>query len=139
MNYCTLKEAWGQDNNTGDIYEKFNNTNNKKRKKPIKKNIIETFAEKVETYSESAAETYNCKKIINHIKKCKKCQMKLRKEFCPKLLSNVQGILNENRDLFVLVLLGICIVLFFNIIMSINKESSPIKQQYPTFRLVPSQ
>ena len=129
MNYCSLQEAWG----------------NEYKKKPLKKNhkkIIETFVdentEEASILSESVTKSCDCKKIIKHISNCKKCQKAIRDKYSPKLLASVQNILEEYRELFVLILLGICVVLFFNIVLSFNKKNHILEPKYPTFKLVPS-
>jgi hypothetical protein len=63
-----------------------------------------------------------CNDFINHLKTCRSCQIKLRDQFRPKILENFEDIIQTNRDIIVLVLVGICIMLFFNILTSTVKE-----------------
>ena len=64
---------------------------------------------------------YDCEKVMQHIQHCKSCYNKCRTHFRPHLIENVNNILNDNKDVIVLILIGISILLFFNLINNLTK------------------
>jgi len=121
MNYCTIQEAWGQENYISNHYknpekkpiENFENSENN-----IKKN--ESFQN---LKRESKNIKLNCNKFFTHIKNCRQCQIKLRDEFRPKILENFEDIIQTNRDIIVLILVGLCFMIFFNMISNITSNT----------------
>ena len=124
MNYCSIQEAWGHNNYISKEYNNF--------EKPLEKNIIQRKPviqkKTIEKFSNNKIKKINtdkqmyCNDFINHLKTCRSCQIKLRDQFRPKILENFEDIIQTNRDIIVLVLVGICIMLFFNILTSTVKE-----------------
>ena len=112
MLYCSIDEAWGSNNISPLI-----------KKKKYKKKIIENFTETVKETNELS--DINCKKIINHVMKCKKCYKKLQHKFRPKILGLLHDIIDEYREMIVLVLIGLFLMLFFNLINNLlnNKKN----------------
>ena len=47
----------------------------------------------------------------------------MRNYFRPKLIENFQDIIEDNRDTIVLILIGISILLFFNLINNMTKSN----------------
>jgi len=114
MQYCSIQEAWGNSTIKNKI-EHF---------VPSKKRSIEKFdINLIESFTESIKDNKKCTKIIEHIRSCKKCQRKLMLKYKPKILESIQNIIEDYRDIFVLVLVGISIVLFFNLISTINNSN----------------
>lgn len=107
MLYASIDEVWGR------TYQE-NNINNYK-----KKNIIEEFTESIK--EEKNLSEIDCKKILKHIKKCPKCYKKLSNKFRPKILHLLHDIVDEYREVIVLILIGIFIMLFFNLLNNITK------------------
>ena len=124
MNYCSIQEAWGHSNYISKEYKNF--------EKPLEKNVIQRKPviqkKTIEKFSNNKLKKINtdkqmyCNDFINHLKTCRSCQIKLRDQFRPKILENFEDIIQTNRDIIVLVLVGICIMLFFNILTSTVKE-----------------
>jgi hypothetical protein len=124
MNYCSIQEAWGHSNYISKEYKNF--------EKPLEKNVIQRKPviqkKTIEKFSNNKIKKINtdkqlyCNDFINHLKTCRSCQIKLRDQFRPKILENFEDIIQTNRDIIVLVLVGICIMLFFNILTSTVKE-----------------
>jgi len=63
----------------------------------------------------------NCDDIINHLKKCKKCSKKVKSLLKSKVLFNLEDLINDNKDTIILVLIGIMIILFLNLVNNITK------------------
>lgn len=133
MNYCSIHEAWGQENYISKEYKKYdqkieNFKNIQKtqtcqqksyQQKPVaQKKTIENFSK----VNIKKNKEINCNEFIVHLKSCRSCQIKVRDQFRPKIFENVEDIIQTNRDIIVLVLVGICIMLFFNLISSTTKE-----------------
>ena len=114
MLYCSIDEAWGTNKISSLI----------KNKKKYKKKIIESFTETVK--DEKELSEIDCKRIIKHVMKCKKCYRKLQLKFRPKLLGLLHDIIDEYREIIVLVLMGIFLMLFFNLVnnLSNNKKTN---------------
>jgi hypothetical protein len=141
MNFCNIDEAWGK-NHQNYISKNFKDSTeeecistssiesieirkkNKKPKKDKKKYIpTETLtmsdSSLIETFTESIKDKKNCGKLVNHIMKCKKCRDKLRAKFRPPLVSKLNNLFDDNKDIFVLILVGFAILIFFKLIYSI--------------------
>jgi|UniRef100_A0A6C0EHD0 hypothetical protein len=65
--------------------------------------------------------TLLCDDYIIHIKSCKICQDKIKNYLRPNIIDNLYSSIDNNKDIIVLILIGICILLFFNLIMNITK------------------
>ena len=124
MNYCSIQVAWGNSNYISKEYKNFEKPLEKNvihRKPVIQKKTIEKFSNNKIKKINTDKQMY-CNDFINHLKTCRSCQIKLRDQFRPKILENFEDIIQTNRDIIVLVLVGICILLFFNILTSTVKE-----------------
>jgi hypothetical protein len=122
MNYCSLQEAWGQGNYISKEYKKYDQKidNIRNFQKPnIEKPIVKKKS--IENFSKVSKNEIHCNEFIDHLKNCRSCQIKIRQQFRPKILENIEDIIQTNRDIIVLVLVGICIMLFFNLITSTVK------------------
>jgi hypothetical protein len=150
MNYCSLEDAWGGkcnqisnqynnymvdknytqpqqvDNNKKEHLdfniENFNNTqtntdtNLRQNKTPLLQNLPKNDDHHLD-------ELYDCDSFINHIRNCRKCNNRMKNYFKPKLVENFQDIIEDNRDTIVLILIGISILLFFNLINNMSKSN----------------
>jgi hypothetical protein len=113
MNYCSIQEAWGNNNYISNQF-KINNTESQKK-------TIESFSDD-NIIPDKHIETYmTCSDFLNHLNTCKKCNMKVREQFQSKLLENCNSLIQNNKDIIVLILVGLCIVLFLNLIYTIPK------------------
>jgi len=56
-----------------------------------------------------------------HVKSCRKCYNKMRNQFKPHIIEKFQCLIDDNRDTIVIILAGISILLFFNLINNITK------------------
>ena len=139
MQFCTLDEAWG---NNKEYF-----TNNKKEETMEQKNLElssdstekEPFVpakkqpKKIyynateESLFENFTDTINDKrerdKLIQKVLKSRRCRDVLRKKFRPNLINKLILILDDYRDVIVLVLIGFCIVVFLNMLYNINKRN----------------
>jgi len=125
MNYCTIQEAWGQGNYISNNYKSESNI----EKKPIEtfENSENNIIKKKESFKNShkyeKGDKLNCNNFFNHIRNCRQCQNKMRNEFRPKILENFEDIIQTNRDIIVLILVGLCFIIFFNMISNITSNN----------------
>ena len=129
MNYCSLQDAWGNNHTIGKQYQKYMverqdkaiesftevDDNIEPREAPVEQKKV------VIPKVHKTCSINDCNDIMSHIKQCKKCQKKIKQLFKPKLLDNVNEMIDDNRDVIVLILFGISIVLFFKLINNITK------------------
>lgn len=150
MNYCSLEDAWGgkcnQISNQYNNYmveknytqpqsadnikkkesaldftiENFNNTQSNTYSKQNKTQSLQTSPKNDDNHLD---ELYDCDSFINHVRNCRKCNNRMRSYFKPKLVENFQDIIEDNRDTIVLILIGISILLFFNLINNMTKSN----------------
>jgi hypothetical protein len=150
MNYCSLEDAWGgkcnQISNQYSNYmvdksytqpqpadnikkkdlaldfnvENFNNTESNIISRQSKTQPSQTLSQNDDHHLD---ELYNCDSFVNHIRNCRKCNNRMRSHFRPKLVENFQDIIEDNRDTIVLILIGISILLFFNLINNMTKSN----------------
>ena len=147
MQFCTLNEAWGnkdyitenfkkedknynksdtktESDNINDVYipspkETFRNTR-KKQKKNIYYNATEESL--YEPFTDTINDQRERDKLINKVLKSRRCRNVLRKKFRPNLINKLLLILDDYRDVIVLILIGFCIIIFLNMIYNINRK-----------------
>jgi hypothetical protein len=131
MNYCTIQEAWGKENYISNQLnisqcniekkpiEKFENN------LPVQKPIIkENFRNNNKIKNpKNNHNNLNCNNFINHLKTCRSCQIKMRTQFRPKILENFEDMIQTNRDIIVLILIGLCIMIFLNMVYNFNSDN----------------
>jgi hypothetical protein len=117
MNYCLLEDAWGKKNHITNQYKEFNNS----IKQPNIDNFTEHFEPQIK-YNYDKPCMVSCNDFFNHVNTCRTCSKRLREKYRSKVLYNIQDIMNTNKDAIVLVLLGIFILLFFNLIYNLTKN-----------------
>ena len=77
------------------------------------------FGPTTDTYTLSSIISKKCSKLLRHIKNCKKCQKKLRKKFRPRLVEKLEYLLEDYREVIVLILLGISLLIFINLVLNV--------------------
>lgn len=119
MNYCSLKDAWS--NNTY-ISKQFNDYMNPYLVEKDNTTNVEHFTDTndIKMKSRECSEV-NCDDILAHLKKCKKCTKKVKALMKSKVLFNLEDLINDNKDTIILVLIGIMIILFLNLVNNITK------------------
>lgn len=130
MNYCSLEDAWGRSNIPSNQFNqymdnKFSETESKSCKTNKK---VEHFNETkkspkrmINYYDDDYEEAYGCDNFFNHIKNCRRCYNRVKNQVKPHILENFQEMVDGNKDTIVLILVGIFILLFFNLINNITK------------------
>lgn len=141
MNYCSIEDAWGSKCNSmsNEINQYINQRNPapQKSEEPINlETEIETFesvkpilkskpvnkVKLVDSFDDHHIEINSCDDFMLHVKSCRKCYNRMRNQFKPQLVENFQDIIEDNRDTIVLILIGISILLFFNLINNITSS-----------------
>jgi hypothetical protein len=123
MNYCSIEDAWGSSNNIGKHFTKYMEEKNScsPQLEPDKQ------VPAIEHFRDDNIEIDTCDNFILHIKKCKTCYNRIKNQFIsnhnkPRILDNINSIVDEHRESIVLVLIGISILLFFNLINNMTKS-----------------
>jgi hypothetical protein len=129
MNYCSIQDAWGQNQNDyiTNQYKKYNSrynisNNPKNTLENFSSNEIPKISKIPEIPKNHLKNINNCNNFFSHLNKCKQCQRLVRNKYRPKILENFSDILDTNKDIVVLILVGICIMLFFNLVNSATKN-----------------
>ena len=153
MEYCSINEAWGQNkitkqynkyqnsdksvehfepiDHTTDSYSDIHHTPTERLtyQKDLKKKIKNTLniLQKVifltqlilclQLYQKNALN-------LSHIKKCKKCQRKLRNQFRPRLVEKLEFLFEDYREVIVLILLGISFMVFINLVQNVISNNN---------------
>jgi len=145
MQFCTLDEAWGNNKEYFTNNENDNENKNKMEQKNLDLSSDSTEKEKEnfvalkklpkkiyynateESLLENFTDTINDKrerdKLIQKVLKSRRCRDVLRKKFRPNLINKLILILDDYRDVIVLVLIGFCIVIFLNMLYNINRRN----------------
>ncbi len=125
MTFCSLEEAWGGDA-ISSMYkphqsnqEQFSNTTPAITSTAAPTNVPKN-QEKININYENN-QSMSCDMFIHHVRNCKYCSNKLGLYRTP-LLDELRGLVNQNKDMVVLVLLGVFILLFFNLVNNVTKN-----------------
>ena len=121
MHYSSIEEVWG----TNNFIEKMDETKTEQVQQIIPQEIkqptqttqqIKPVNDINFDLSETTIDEEECKILIQKIMKSKKCKKYLRNKFRPKILEKLEDIIDEYRDLIVLILICYAIYLFVSII-----------------------
>lgn len=122
MHYSSIEEVWG----TSNFIEKMDEVKlepvqpiiPQEIKQPTQptQQIIKPVNDINFDLSETTIDEEECKILIQKIMKSKKCKKYLRNKFRPKILEKLEDIIDEYRDLIVLILICYAIYLFVSII-----------------------
>lgn len=138
MQFCTINEAWGNNeyitenlkNEKSDTEKNIETQSDSpiketfKKIKKQKKNIYYNATE--DSIYENFTDTINDKrereKLISKVLKSRRCRDVLRKKFRPNLVNKLILILDDYRDVIVLVLIGFSVIIFLNMIYNLNRN-----------------
>lgn len=140
MNYCSIEDAWGRPDSIKKQLSQCNTMPSFPKQEELSyvdKNITNNSDYYIGTPQKDPKpeeipgfQHFNndCGKFISHLKTCKQCQKEMRMYLhtkplqSGKVLENFQQVMDENRDTIVLILTGIAILLFINLIKNITKD-----------------
>ena len=138
MQFCTINEAWG--NNEYITENQKNEKSDTERNietqsdSPIKETFVKVKKQKKNIYYnatedsvyENFTDTINDRrerdKLISKVLKSRRCRNVLRKKFRPNLVNKLILMLDDYRDVIVLVLIGFSIIIFLNMIYNLNRN-----------------
>ena len=127
MNFCSIEDAWGN-NKISDQFQKYKSDKDKVCSDPEKLEcqIKEKESKPIEHFSENINKLLTCDEFLNHINHCKHCYNKIYYKFnVPQkneLINNLHSIINNNKDMIILMLIGIFIILFFKLVNNITSK-----------------
>jgi hypothetical protein len=118
MNYCSIEDAWGKPNK---ITEQFNNYMNE----PVKESftLIEKDNTRLEKVKKHLEEIHSCDEFLNHFRNCRKCYNRVKNSVRPNITEQFEDLVDDNRESIVLILTGIAILLFFNLVNNVTKNN----------------
>lgn len=120
MNYCTIEDAWGKSNNVSEQFKE--HMTNTSTFQPIIKESCTISTKNNNLNLNNHMNVYSeCQMFMNHIKNCRQCYNKLKFQFRPKIIETFQDLVDENRDIIVIILIGISILLFLNLVNNVTK------------------
>ena len=134
MNYCLLNEAW--DPKFTGIEQNYTKSNQWCPEETSANKSCNTLTQnesKVEHFSQDnnikkiqyLHDNNDCMNILDHIKTCSGCRNKIKinindNQFL--MVDNIRELINNNKDIIVLALIGMFILLFFNLVNNITKD-----------------
>ena len=123
MHFCSLQEAWGNDNYITQNYSNFNDKKNTSSlNNSIRNNSKKNF-KKIEKFSNFDKKKFvfnNHDDIINHVLNCDYCKQKLRMKLFNPLVSIIKKAIDEYREPIVLILITVFIVLLINLVLKLD-------------------
>ena len=126
MNFCSIEDAWG-DNKISDQFQKYKSDKVCSDPTKLECSVKEKESKPIEQFTENHnIEVLTCEDFIKHINQCKHCYNKLYYKFnIPQkneFINNLHNIINNNKDIVVLILIGIFIILFFKLVNNITSK-----------------
>ena len=135
MQFCTIDEAWGnkkfKENFKNDSIKKSVTESTESPKieetfKPTKKSKKKLyFNHTEESMYEGFTDTINDKnvrnKLLERVLKSRRCRDVLRKKFRPNLVNKLNIMLDDYRDVIVLILVGFSIIVFLSMLYNLNR------------------
>ena len=127
--YCSIEEAWPthqlnslKRNNDyiKDVNQKEKNEKEKPEKEKTEDDITEHFTN---NYNKYKILNNQCDLMLNHISNCDDCLKKIYKKYnCSKNNNNILSelITNENKDMILVVFIGIVVILILQLFTSID-------------------
>ena len=138
MQFCTINEAWGNNeyitenlkNEKSDTEKNIETQSDSpiketfKKVKKQKKNIYYNATEDsvYENFTDTINDRREREKLISKVLKSRRCRNVLRKKFRPNLVNKLILILDDYRDVIVLILIGFCVIIFLNLIYNLNRN-----------------
>lgn len=118
MNYCTLQDAWGNNNYISEQYKRYDNN-------------VETFTANLEEpyimppppkpIPKLKKKKITCDEIIYHLNHCAACRQKVYSNNNT-LVKKINNIIIKNKDTVLLGLIILFVCVFLNLLMSIFRR-----------------
>lgn len=132
MNYCSLEDAWGKSFEAHQT-ESFADAKLEKKIEPSYEHpLIRKDNDRLEHVKKHMDELYGCQNFLNHIRHCRKCHNMVKASIKDSdlgkssrgtvLLEKFEEMVDDNKDSIVLILTGVFIILFFNLVNNVTKN-----------------
>ena len=143
MQFCTIDEAWGRrkldetDKEKSVVEPDKNATENSipsiiNNNKIIKNLNPNNFKKRIyfnnteDSFNDGYTDTINDRNernaLINKVLNSKRCRDTLRKKLTPNLVNKLNILLENYKDVIIIVLIGFCILIFLNMLYNISKK-----------------
>lgn len=122
MQFCSLKEAWGNESYISENYYQQNHKKLQESFKPVdfKNNTLEKNNKKILNNSGQINKNLKCDMIIAHVLSCPKCSKQIKYKIFGNLYGLIRKSIEEYREPILLVLITIFIILSINLILKIE-------------------
>ena len=135
MNYCSIQDAWGNNNYISDQYKNYDKQNYNDNEKMYNDNK-QNYNDNKQNYNEqnyneqnyndnkliehfntninyNASNNFTCDDYFNHVQSCAKCRNKFKNNISAHIIQKLKNIFYNNKDNIILLLL----ILFFVILI----------------------
>jgi len=125
MNFCSIEDAWG-DNKISSSFQKYMGDRTCSEPTKLECPVIEENKNVERFTNREMIREMNCDDILKHVETCNYCYNKLYYKFNRpvrnEFINNLHNIINNNKDLIVLILIGLFIALFFKLVINITNS-----------------
>ena len=123
MNYCSISDAWGINNNNIENVQPHNNKQNyieldsNNQQHLTESNVLQSaYSNEMRDTSSKPyfmhAKEFSCDDFLEHINNCHHCNRKMKLKYKSTFLNNFQN----NKDTCILILVAIFVYLFFKLL-----------------------
>ena len=76
-----------------------------------------------ENFTDTIHDSRERDKLLSKVLKSRRCRDVLRKKFRPNLVNKLLLLFDDYRDVLVLMLVGFCFIIFFNLLYNLNSKN----------------
>jgi len=76
-----------------------------------------------ENFTDTIHDSREREKLLSKVLKSRRCRDVLRKKFRPNLVNKLLLLFDDYRDVLVLMLVGFCFIIFFNLLYNLNSKN----------------
>ena len=109
------------------IEQKKNNKRNKRkdyeRQRERQRYYTATEDSYYENFTDTIHDSREREKLLSKVLKSRRCRDVLRKKFRPNLVNKLLLLFDDYRDVLVLMLVGFCFIIFFNLLYNLNSKN----------------
>lgn len=109
------------------IEQKKNNRKNKRKDSERQRERQRYYTATEDSYYENFTDTIHDSrerdKLLSKVLKSRRCRDVLRKKFRPNLVNKLLLLFDDYRDVLVLMLVGFCFIIFFNLLYNLNNKN----------------
>lgn len=130
MQFCSIQEAWGNDNFISDNYYQYNQYNQHNLKNFRGKNNItqkpniepfQATGSDLDVLSQTSKKSLDkCDNIIEHVLNCPYCYKKIKNKLYNNFYMMIRNSIEDYREPIILILITVFIILLVNLILKMD-------------------